>query len=128
MLDRRVRELDLLRQRYGALEHGASMDWILFRAIPLGEGWNRPTTELLVLIPPAYPLVAPDNFFVREGLRTADGHPPGGYFEGQVSILGPGWAQFSFHALEWRPGVGLTDGDNLVTFMLAVEQRLAEES
>src|SRR6266536_6677073 len=123
MLDRRACELDLLRQRYGPLEHGTGLDWILFRSIPMGAGWNRPTTELLGLIPPAYPLVAPDNFFVREGLRTAEGHLPGGYFEGQVSVLGPGWGQFSLHALEWRPGAELVDGDNLLTFMLAIERR-----
>lgn len=126
MLDFRVHELDMLRQRYGAVELGSDLRWVLFRSFWLPPGWNRQTIEVLVLLPPAYPLVPPDNFFVREGLRTTEGHLPGGYFEGQTSVLGPGWGQFSFHAQGWRPGPGLTEGDNLVTFMLAVERRLKE--
>ncbi len=126
MLDRRARELQLLCQRYGQVEHGPDLHWVLFRSFCLPHGWNRQTTELLVLLPPAYPLVPPDNFFVREGLRTTTGTPPGGYFEGQTSVLGPGWGQFSFHAQQWRPSPGLLDGDNLITFMMAVERRLSE--
>ena len=124
-LGRRQHEVELLRRQYPDLEHGANLDWILFRAFALPPGWDRESTELLVLIPAGYPITPPDNFFVRNGLRTESGAPPGNYEENQ-DILGESWAQFSYHAAEWSPTDGVGDGDSLLTFMVAIERRLKE--
>lgn len=124
-LERRRVEIERLRQRYGPLEHGPQLDWIMFREFSLPPGWNREKTELLVIVPPGYPTTPPDNFFVRDGLRLADGSQPNNYSEGQ-SVLGGRWAQFSFHAQAWDPRANPDDGDGLLTFLLAVEQRLKE--
>lgn len=123
--ERRQGEIELLRKKYGELEHGQNLDWMLFRKFPLPQGWNRESTELLVIIPPGYPATPPDNFFVRNGLRTASGSPPGNYSENQ-SVLSGSWAQFSFHAQEWNPSPDPAVGDGLLTFMLGVERRLKE--
>ena len=125
--ERRKTEFALLRQRYGDLEHGENLDWLIFKDFPLPAGWNKDTTELLVVIPAGYPTTAPDNFFVRNELRISDGSMPGNYSENQ-SVLGSSWAQFSFHAKEWNPSPDLDDGDSLLTFMLAVERRLRERN
>jgi hypothetical protein len=124
-LDRRKEEIKLLRKRYGELEHGPNLDWVLFKAFPLPPRWNREHTELLTLIPAGYPTTPPENFYVRDGLRLANGNSPGNYSEGQ-SVLGSRWAQFSHHPKVWEPAPAPRDGDNLVTFMLMVEQRLQE--
>jgi len=127
-LERRKQELDLLRGKYGELEHGENLDWVLFKHFPMPCGWNREATELVVIIPPGYPTTPPDNFHVRNGLRIiTDGTEklPSNYSENQ-SVLGGNWAQFSYHAQGWNPSPDLLEGDNLLTFMLAVEQRLKE--
>ena len=127
-LERRKQEIGLLHQRYGELEHGANLDWVLFKSFPMPPGWNREVTELLVIIPPGYPTTPPDNFYVPNGVRImADGAErlPANYSENQ-SVLGGNWAQFSYHAQGWSPTSNPVDGDNLLTFMLAVEQRLKE--
>ena len=124
-IDERLREIELMRQRYGDLEHGPNMDWILIKRFPLPSDWNREHTELLVVIPPGYPATPPDNFYVREGLRLRNGNLPNNYSEGQ-SVLGGPWAQFSFHAQAWTPTPNPEDGDSLLTFMLGIEQRLEE--
>ena len=124
-LDRRRQEIELLRRRYGELENGENVDWVLFKSFPLPVGWNSDSTELLVLIPAGYPTTPPDNFYVRNGLRTPSGGSPGNYSENQ-SILGGSWAQFSFHAKEWSPSSNPEEGDSLITFMFAVEGRLKE--
>lgn len=126
-VERRQTEFALLRQRYGDLEHGENLDWVIFKEFPLPVGWNKDTTELLVVIPAGYPTAAPDNFFVRNELRIADGSIPANFSENQ-SVLGSSWAQFSFHAKEWNPSSDIDDGDSLLTFMLAVEQRLRERN
>ena len=124
-LERRLREADLLRGQYSRVEHGPDLDWVLFRDFPLPPGWNRESTDLLVLIPPGYPETAPDNFYVRTGLRVESGAAPGNYSEDQ-DLLGESWGQFSYHADEWAPTPDLWDGDSLLTLMIAVERRLQE--
>jgi len=127
-LERRGFEIDLLRKGYGEVEHGENVDWILFKSFQLPPGWNRENTDLLIIIPPGYPVTPPDNFFVRNGLRIiADGaeRVPSNYSENQT-VLGGSWAQFSFHAQVWNPAPDSLEGDNLLTFVLAVERRLQE--
>ncbi|MBI3616575.1 MAG: hypothetical protein HY211_08705 [Candidatus Omnitrophica bacterium] len=126
-LERRLQEVELLRRRYQQVEHGANLDWLLFKQFPLPPGWNIQATELLVLVPPGYPATPPDNFYVKNGLRLVDGKAPSSYTENQ-SALGGSWAQFSFHAQGWDPSSDFKNGDNLLTFMLAVERRLQELS
>lgn len=127
MLDRRLQEIELLRKKYGQLEHGENLDWVLFKQFPLPPGWNKTTTELLVLIPPGYPTTPPDNFYVPVGFRLVSGATQSNYSEGQ-SPPGPQWGQFSFHVKkeDWSPKADILEGDNLLTFMLAVEGRLKE--
>lgn len=124
-LERRRREVELLRRQYPQIEHGPDIDWILFRAFTLPAGWNRESTDLLVLIPPGYPETPPDNFYVQNGLRTESGAVPGNFGEHQ-EVLDKSWAQFSYHAADWSPGPDPHDGDSLLTFMVAVERRLLE--
>lgn len=123
--ERLRRELELLRKRYPRIEHGADLDWFRIGDYPLPPGWDRGSTDILVLVPPGYPATAPDNFFVTPGLRTASGAPAGNYSENQP-VLGETWAQFSFHADGWSPADDPLEGDSLATFMFAVEQRLGE--
>jgi hypothetical protein len=124
-LHRRKQEIDLLRTKYGELEHGPNLNWILFKKFSLPSGWNRQTTEVLVLIPAGYPTTPPDNFYVRNGLRPASGGPLRNYSENQ-NVLGGSWAMFSFHTQGWNPSHDLRDGDSLLTFMIGVERRLQE--
>lgn len=127
MLDRRHQEIELLRKKYGQLEYGPNLDWILFKEFQLPAGWNRTSTPLLILIPPGYPVTPPDNFYVPIGFRLSSGVMPSNYNESQ-SHLGQQWGQFSFHPKteDWKPASDILDGDNLLTFMLAVERRLKE--
>lgn len=111
--------------RYGDLEHGPNLDWVLFKSFPLPQGWDRERTELLAIIPAGYPTTPPENFYVPDGLRLANGHAPGNYSEGQT-VLGGRWAQFSYHPKTWEPAPVPKEGDNLLTFLLMVERRLQE--
>jgi hypothetical protein len=127
LLERRLQEIELLRKKYGPLEQGANLDWMLFKEFQLPQGWNRATTQLLVLIPQGYPMIPPDNFYVPVGFRLASGAMPSNYSE-PVSYLSQQWGQFSFHVQkeDWRPTADILEGDNLLTFMLGVERRLGE--
>lgn len=116
----RRRDMELLRKRYPRVECGQDLGWFRIGDFPLPPGWNRESTDLLVIVPPGYPATPPDNFFVKPGLRTAAGAQPGNYTEGH-SVLGESWAQFSFHIEGWVPGE-----DSLETFVIAAGRRLQE--
>jgi hypothetical protein len=126
-LELRLQEIEILRRKYGPVEHGPNLDWIRFKEFPFPPGWSCQTTDLLVIIPPGYSATPPDNFYVRNGLRLASGTMPSNYSENQ-SVLGNSWGQFSFHAEAWKPSTDLKNGDSLLTFMLGVERRLQELS
>lgn len=124
--ERTLREIELLRRTYPRVEHGAGLDWILFRSFPLPPGWDRESIDLLLLVPGGYPETPPDNFYAENGLRTASGAAPGNYEENHLEAAGRRWARFSYHAERWEPHADPMLGDSLATFMLAIGQRLRE--
>lgn len=126
MIERILQEINLLRGKYGALEYDQNAGWILFKEFKLPIGWNREVTELLVVIPSGYPSTPPDNFFVPVGFLLASGVQAGNYSEGP-SHLGKQWGQFSYHNdSDWHPSKNILEGDNLLSFMIKVSNRLGE--
>ena len=128
MMARRKQEIDLLQAKYGEIEEGPNLAYVLFKQFKLPEGWDRKFTEVLVLIPAGYPMTPPDNFYVPQGLRLKNGATPSNYSEGQTQI-GRQWGVFSVHIQNetWIPSSDLLEGDNLLTFMIVVvEKRLRE--
>jgi len=128
-MDRILRELELVRKRFGAVSVSDDLKWFIVERFPLPPGaYNRDTTRLLHFMSRAYPQTAPDNFLVPAGLRTANGEMPGsGYKEGQEHF-GEQWGVFSWHPQQWRPSADIMEGDNLLTFLLSAEKRLREVS
>jgi hypothetical protein len=125
MRDRISLEVEVLRLRYPDAKTDSGSTYVLVHEIDLPAGWNRARTDVLVLVPPGYPVTPPDNFFVPEGLRLTNGQIPTNYSEG-ASMLNQIWGQFSFHSQEWRPSSQPCEGDSLVTYFALVEKRLAE--
>jgi len=128
-MDRWKEEIDMLRDEFPTLLHGANYDWIEIPDLQLPPGWNREQTRLLVIIPPAYPETPPDNFYVGIGLKTASGEAPGGFSEA-VEKIGQSWGQFSWHVdvSTWNPAPEVKDGHNLRTFISMARARLSEIS
>ncbi len=127
MDERRLKEFALLEQRYEEIERGPNLDWVIIKAFRLPQSWGRDTTQILIILPPGYPITPPDNFYVDPGLRLASGGPMNNYSEGS-SHLGQNWGQFSHHVdpSTWKPSADVVSGDNLLTFMLSVERRFKE--
>ncbi len=124
-MERLRREIEMVRAQFGEVTVPPDVGWLIIERFPLPEGmYNRGDTRLLHMVGKAYPQTPPDNFLVPAGLRTSDGGMPGtGYKEGQ-SNFGETWGVFSWHAESWNPRPEILDGDNLVTFLFSVQQRL----
>lgn len=127
MLERRNGEFDLVRARYGEIQFGSDLDWVIIKRYRLPPGWNMTDTPVLVIIRPGYPTVPPDSFYVDNGLRLANGQDPSNTSRNQHQ-LGQLWLMFSYHVdgAEWKPHPDLLEGHNLLTYILGVERRLSE--
>ena len=128
MLQRRLTEITLLEKKYGKIEHGPNLEWVLFREFRLKKGWNRDMTELLIIIPPGYPVTPPDNFYVPTGFRLESGAMPQSYSENQ-NHLERQWGVFSVHIQKetWSPSADILSGNNLLTYLMVVVEKRLEE-
>lgn len=125
MLDRRLEEIKLLEKEYGELEYDPEIAWILFKKFKVPSGWNKNVIELLIIIPPAYPSTAPDNFYVPLDFRLDNNQLGDCHTESPVNLIERQWGQFSYHLDgEWHPSSNILEGDNLLSFMLKVIERL----
>jgi hypothetical protein len=127
MKERRKVEVELVRRSLGELQLSPTFDWIIIPKWGLDRGWNKKKTKLLVLIPSGYPTVAPDNIYVDPDLRLENDQLPGNTGIAELPELGS-WLMFSFHveAGDWQPHSDPGLGHNLLTFLVAVRQRLSE--
>lgn len=131
MRARLQREFELVAQRYGELELTEDVTWVVIKSLTLPAGWSAAVTRLLLMIPAGYPATPPDNFAIEAKIRLANGGEPGN-LAGRISHAGREWLQFSWHVVDgvagWAPHAEIERGDNLLTFVLGVESRLAEAS
>ena len=129
MRERIQSELDIVRNEYGDLETGPDGDWLKIKNFKLPPGWNKEKVKLLILIPSGYPATPPDNFYVDNSLRLANGNLPGAT-SANKNKLGEPWLQFSYHVekSDWSPHADILHGHNLLTFLKGAEERLSEVS
>jgi hypothetical protein len=128
MIERILQEIEILQKQYGELEYDPNGSWVIFKKFKLPHGWSSEHTELMILIQSGYPSIPPDNFFVPIGFKLTNGNQIGNYSE-PVTHLNRPWGQFSYHIDgEWNPSTNILEGDNLMSFMLKVIDRLKEAS
>jgi len=126
---RRKQEFNLIKKQHGAVEFDDSLSWLILKKWPLSKGWNKPSTEVLLLVPPGYPATPPDNFYADSDLRLANGGQPGNTTPNHQHQNKP-WLQFSYHVekADWQPHAEILQGHNLSTFLEGVTLRLGEVS
>ncbi len=73
-------------------------------ALPAGK-FDQSAVEVLVLLPPGYPDVCPDMFYLLPWVRLAatDAYPKAA--DQAFPFSGKSWQRWSRHSQEWRPGV-----------------------
>lgn len=82
--------------------------------------YNKSSIELLLRIPLSYPNGKPDMFWTDEDFILKNGRIPKSSEHIEI-CLGKRRRRFSWHLSNWNPG-----GDNLVTFLEFVNNRLAK--
>lgn len=88
--------------------------------VPVGK-FNHPAADVLVILPPGYPDVAPDMFFVSPWLTLVSAGRYPTCADQPHTFLGRSWQRWSRHNSSWRPGI-----DGLHTIIKRIEHALEE--
>jgi hypothetical protein len=98
-------------------------DWInvVFRGFPLGDGFNVPTSDLLVRVQRSYPDAGPDMFWVEVPVVLANNQVPQSA-DSIESYVGRPWRRFSWHRQVWNASI-----DNLPGHLEFIRRRLREK-
>jgi len=116
-------EIDLCRSRYGdeCVWWPEDLSWVMVNDFPIPPGYNRPSTNCLVVIPEGYGYgVGLEEFYVDAGLRySKDGKwveiphvfDDPSHFGNKYA--GKGWRWLCIHP-SWTPD------DNILTFLAQV--------
>lgn len=95
---------------------------VIFKQLPLPAGkFNHAAADVLVLLPPGYPDVAPDMFYCDPWLtlQSVGRYPT--CADQAHAFQGRSWQRWSRHNTAWRPGI-----DGLHTMLKRIEHALAE--
>jgi hypothetical protein len=127
-----LQEAVLLARHFGVVDYDdEDGSWLHIAHFGLPVGWDRPSTALLIELPPAYPHVPPDGFYLDRLLRTALGQSVDHYFENPGAYnrhADRGWAWFCIHLNRgtWRPRADVAGGDNLLKLTVLIRAILSE--
>ena len=90
---------------YREVESGGQKG-IILASYPLPAGrFSASNADILILLPPGYPDVAPNMFYLLPWVRMAAGNQYPRRADQSFSFNGQNWQRWSRHNNEWRPGV-----------------------
>ena len=89
-------------------------------SLPAGR-FDESNADILIMLPSAYPDVAPDMFYAVPWLRLVESKNYPRAADCPFSFVGKTWQRWSRHNNTWRPGV-----DGIWTMIKRVEAALAE--
>jgi Prokaryotic E2 family E len=107
--------------RWELLPEARAEQLLVLRGVTLAAGkYDRAEVDVLVKIPPGYPVASLDMFWVHPELHLANGTcpPSANCFEEHE---GRKWQRFSRHLRGWRPGI-----DSLDSFLRVALKELVE--
>lgn len=79
--------------------------FLIIKDFNMGQHYNPPTVELLIVIPAGYPTSPLDMFWVHPFVTKQDGSLPAQATE-KMTVEGKVWQRFSRHReVPWRPYV-----------------------
>jgi hypothetical protein len=127
MSERITAELKLLRIHFPHVEYIDEGKWVKLPAIPLPNGWNKSEIDIAFRFPDRYPQNLFYGFFVPSGLRPVKGELK--HFTDPAPASPPftgTWAFFSGNPEPWHPAVDIQAGNNALTWIRNIRQRLHE--
>lgn len=93
---------------------------IILKGRPLPAGrYDASKADILILLPPGYPDVAPDMFYLMPWVKLVPANKYPNKADQPLQFAGQKWQRWSRHNKEWRPGV-----DGIWTMIKRVDDAL----
>jgi hypothetical protein len=121
-----IRDLENLSQAF-TIWIGDCNDFVVVADLRLPHGFNRPTTDLLIELPPGYPVAPPGvgcHIYVHPNLRLHGRGLTDLHSRSTPSFATPGfgpWAWLCYERIEWCP-----ERDDLIKFVEMVRADLSQ--
>jgi hypothetical protein len=93
--------------------------FLIIRAYQLPPAYTPRSTDLLLKLPPNFPISKPDMFWTFPHVRLVNGSQPSSANVFDTQHQNRQWQRWSRHTTIWRPGV-----DDLRTFLSLIHQEL----
>lgn len=111
---------------------GNAFSWFLIQDFDLPPIWVPAFSDLLVVMAGLNGgfEIPPYDFYLDRNLRTKNGACLSNYFEepGESNKLGHlGYAYLCIHLMDWQPSLDVVSGDNLLTVVDLIYQRMSSE-
>jgi len=99
----------------------AGMTCVIFQGWPLPNGYDQPSSDLLVRLPGGYPDVPPDMWWFCPAIRLANGQviPATDATEQHAGRTWQRWSRH-FQAGQWQSGI-----DSLESYLALINRELA---
>lgn len=95
---------------------------MIFRGLPLPDGWNRPTTDVVWILEPGYPVTPPDCFWMEE-----DTHSPPATVQVNTAIQGcPAGTGINRRWVSWHLGQWNPASHDLEDWLSSIRQAIRE--
>jgi len=92
---------------------------LVIQGYQLPPAYTPIIVDMLLRLPPNFPMAKPDMFWTFPHVRLVSGSHPKTADVFDVQYQGKQWQRWSRHFADWRPGV-----DNLRTFLGTIRQEL----
>lgn len=118
LLDEDKEYLEAKGFHYELVDQNDGNTYLVIKEYRLPSGYTINMVDLMIIIPPMYPAVGLDMFWVSPDIMLANGdsYPPAA--DVHTQYLGIEWQRFSRH-YPWRSGV-----DSLATHLIAAQKSL----
>ena len=101
----------------------ANARMVVIRNFPLPKGFDREASDLMVIVPPNYPVAGLDMFYLAPGVAREDGRVINALV--QETHGGRQWQRWSRH-YKWQPGYGVANHMAAVNLSLAKDAGKSE--
>jgi hypothetical protein len=122
-------------ERHGPVRWDAEGGWLMITHYPLPGRWRTRWAQLLILIPPSYPVIPPCGFYLDRSVRRRDGgrdhHLTGQPYYTAPDLRALGWDWYCVHVADsaggWQPSADWREPDNLWSYLHLVRDVLTNE-
>jgi len=100
------RQMTDVRTRWSGASHAflpSGTALVAVPGLPLPQGWTQPTTKVMFLLQPEFPVAQPDIYYLEEGVLPPNGTIRANHQRQRIPETQIDAVWISWHAQAWNP-------------------------